>query len=100
MQCDLEIRVKVLEDRSGSEENLELVESFLGSVGPDELPKLLEQICDRENNLRISFDESMIEVRKAEENLNIALRLWEGPINNGLDAVGIHREAVRRNDET
>ena len=100
MQCNLEIRVKMLEDWSGSENNLELVESFLSPGGPNEFSKLFEQVCDWENDLQISFNEVLIEVRKVEKDLNIILRLWDRLINNGLDAIWIHYNAIRGNNET
>ena len=59
-----------------------------------------QKICDWENDSRISFDKSAVEVCEAEEDADVVNRLWSGPFVNGGDALRVHRYSVGRNDVT
>jgi hypothetical protein len=45
-------------------------------------------------------NETLIKVGKFKETLDISNRSWSNPINNGLNLVKIHVNAISKNDVT
>jgi hypothetical protein len=49
---------------------------------------------------RIVGNESLIEIDKSKKTLNIINKSWGSPVNNELNLVKIHANAISRNDVT
>src|SRR5579859_28683 len=90
--------IKVAKDRSGSESHLELFKCGLGSGVPMEPVSFLEERGYRRDNLTEIFDETTIEVSKAEEDAYIMHRLRPRPGGDGADFRRVHLYSVRAND--
>ena len=56
---------------------------------------LAGKTCERDCDFRISINEAMVEIGKAEERLNILDFSWYWPILDNLDFVRGHGEAFR-----
>jgi hypothetical protein len=95
---ELGVRNPMCEDRSCGESLLEWVKgrlTILGKISFDVLPsQSREQNC----YIRVVMDESSIEVGKPKERLNIFHFTGYRPLLDGLDLVGGHGKAVRRED--
>ena len=100
MEHDREFRVEMTEDRSRREQGLEFIKSGLGFGGPDETLTFAQQAGDRDDNTRISFDETAVEVGESQEDLDVEDRLRNRPFGDGANAFGIHGDAFRGDDES
>src|SRR6516164_7230460 len=92
------IRLEVSEDGRGGESCLQLVESVAGSVVENEAVALLEESRERRDHLGVTPNEAAVKVGKAEEDLEVVHRGRLRPIENSRDFLGIHLDAVGRDD--
>ena len=100
VETNREFGVEMTEDRGRSETTFEFFESFLSLGGPMEILVFAEESSNRTCDAGISLDKSTIKIGKAEKDLDILNRSRNGPFCDGSDAIGFHRNAVRRDDET
>src|SRR5271154_1474895 len=92
------IRIKVSENRSGSESGLERVERCLAAVGPYEPGVLARKIVERSTDLRIIIDETSIKISKSEEGLDFLDVRRLRPSENNVNLGRIHLDSLRRYD--
>src|SRR5271169_6689508 len=87
-------------DRSGGEHGFKLVECSLSVHGPVEFLALLEQRRNGYDDAGITLNKTTIEIGKAEEDLDVLNGRRGGPIDDGGNSIGLHRDTARRNDKT
>jgi hypothetical protein len=86
------------EDRSCGESLLECIEGRLTILGKIPFDVLPSQSCERNCDIRVVMDESSIEVGKPKERLDVFYFAGYRPLLDGLDLVGSHGKAIRRED--
>ena len=101
MYMDRERGIEVAEDRSRGKTFLEFIQGGLRLRCPIETRTLVlaEERGHGCHDAGITVNETTVEVGKADEYLNILNAGWCRPRGNGGDAVWVHRNAVRRNNE-
>jgi hypothetical protein len=84
------VGLEVCEDGSCGEGVFQLAECLAGWIVEDKRAALLEQAGERSGDVGEAPDEAAVEIRKAEEDLEVSDggRLW--PIDDGGDLLGIH----------
>jgi hypothetical protein len=86
------------EDRSCGESLLECIEGCLTILGKIPFDVLLSQSHEQNCDIGVVMDESSIEVGKPKERLDVFHFTGYRPLLDGLDLVGGHGKAVRRED--
>src|SRR5271169_364533 len=87
-------------DRSGGEHGFKLVECSLSVHGPVKFPPFFEQGRDRNDDAGITLNKTTIEIGKTEEDLDVLNGRRGGPIDDGGNSIGLHRDTARRNEKT
>ena len=82
------------ECQSGGEGCLQGVERLLISRSPIPWSVLTSETGERNDNVRIEWNETTVEVREAEEGLNVLDLARDRPVEDDLDLVFGHRESV------
>ena len=82
-------------DRSCGESLFKCFKGGMALIGKMPGGTLAGKTCKQNCDFRISINEMMVEVGKAEERLNILDFLWYCPILDDLDFVWGHGEAFR-----
>jgi hypothetical protein len=88
------------QDWFGGEGSLELIKSLLLGGAPDKRNIFLGKIMKRAANLREVFDETLIEVSKANKALYFFEAFGDGPINDGFNFDWVHRDFAMTDNQT
>ena len=91
-------RLKVGEDWSGGEGFLQLVKGLLACIGEVPGGVFPSQPSQGDHDVRVVKYELTIEIREAEEGLNVLYFLRLRPITNSLDFVFQHCQAIGRKE--
>jgi hypothetical protein len=93
-------RIEMMENRGRGEVFLERLERLSAYRGEIPFLRLSGESGKRDNDVRVSVDKASVKVREAEKGLNVANVPGFGPIEDSLDLVFGHGNAVSGNDET
>ena len=88
------------ENRSGSESLLQEVESRVTVVSEFPRSVFAGKLCERNDNIGVVMDESMVEVHESKEGLNVLNFPQFQPIRNGLDFLRRHGQSIGGKTET
>ena len=88
------------EDWSGGKGLLQEVESGVTIIGEFPRSVFAGKPHERNDNVRVVVDESMVEVCESEEGLDVLHFPWFQPIRDGLNFLHGHRESVGGKTET
>ena len=88
------------ENRSGGESLLQEVESGATIIGEFPRSVFAGKLHERNDDVGVVVDESMVKVRKSKEGLNVLNFPWFRPIGDGLNFLCGHGESIRRETET
>ncbi|KIM34746.1 hypothetical protein M413DRAFT_436308, partial [Hebeloma cylindrosporum] len=91
-------RVRRDEDQCGSDTLLESVKGRLLGGSPTPLSVIACEVEERAGMIREVLDEPTVEVRKAQEGLNLLLVGRCRPLLNASDLNQVHRDAILRDD--
>src|SRR5882724_3799016 len=93
LDCNLSVRDPMGKDQSCGESLFKCFKSGMALIGEMPWGTLVGKMHERDCDFRISIDETMVEVGKAKERLDILDFLWYWPILDDLDFVWGHGEA-------
>ena len=80
----------------GSECGFQGVESRLAVVGPEPLNVFLSEVGHWSDDIRVSMDEVVVEIGKAEEGLDVFNLPQCGPFLYNFNLCCVHRKSIRR----
>jgi hypothetical protein len=93
-KCVGRLGSKCLRTRAVVNEVLSLSNASWASWVHRNLLTFSKEIGERQYDARVRLYEASVKISEAEEYLKIVLRLGNGPIDNGFDAIWIHCDAI------
>jgi hypothetical protein len=100
VETNQEIRIEVTKDGSGGKTVFKFHEGFLSLGGLFKLLIFMKKRRDRGSNIGVFLNKVTIEICETQKDLDIMGRDEDRPFSDHSNSILLHRDAIRRDDET